>query len=225
MFQKDYLMRMIEQLTLVLAKVMGLKASKEHEEIHRILNEALLDFTGLSEATIAKLGYKDLIRLMGGMGEINTEKCLILAELLKQKADASVGSENSIISYNLYLKSLNIYLETLLSAQDSFLHRNLNMDTVHELVDYFKQFTLPQETLILLFHYYESTQEYGKAEDILLQLLDQNHGNDIGGVYNQGIAFYERLQEKNPEELAQGNLPLDEVREGMEKIRALKGLH
>jgi hypothetical protein len=224
MFQKDYIMRMIEQFTLVLAKIMGLKASQQHEEIHHILNEALHDFTGLSEAAIEKLGYKDLIRLVGGMGEINTEKCLILAELLKQKADVFSGSEDPDKAYDLYLKSLNIYLETLLSSKGSFLHRNLNVDAINELLDYLKPFTLPHETLILLFHYYESTQEYGKAEDILLQLLDQNHSNDIGVVYNEGIAFYERLQEKSPEELAQGNLPLDEVLEGMEKIRALKSI-
>lgn len=74
----------------------------------------------------------------------------------------------------------------------------------------------------MLFHYYESSQEYGKAEDILLQRLDQDHDSHRSVVLDEGIAFYERLQEKSPEELTQGNLPLDEVLEGMAKIRALK---
>lgn len=73
----------------------------------------------------------------------------------------------------------------------------------------------------LLFHYYENIAEYGKAEDVLFEVLDQNVNRNI--VVPLGIAFYERLALKSPDELEKGNLPLHEVLEGMEKIRSLEG--
>jgi hypothetical protein len=42
-------------------------------------------------------------------------------------------------------------------------------------------------------------------------------------MLSEGAAFYERLSKKGPEELEKGNLPIDEVLEGMEKIQNFKG--
>lgn len=218
MFQKDYIMRMIEQFTAVLAKIMGLKSSGETEEAQQVLNEALEQFTGLSEEAIQRLSYNDLINLVGGINEINSKKCIILAELLKVKADIYLDSDNLDKSHNLYLKSLNIYVETILASNGSGKHPNHAV--ISEIINRIKQFSVPYETQNLLFHYYESIAEYGKAENVLFELLAQDIQRDI--VLLEGIAFYERLSGKSPEELEKGNLPMDEVLEGIDQIMALE---
>ena len=215
MFQKDYIMRMIEQLANVLAKVMGFKVSNRIEEIHPVLNEALYDFTGLSEAAIECLSYKDLIDLVSGFDQINPAKCYILAELLKAKADAFASSSELNKSFNLYLKSFNIYAEVLLSNNKSDFEPNYN--TIDETISIIRQFQLPYETQKLRFRYYERVMNYDKAEDVLFELLDQGAYQKI--MLSEGIAFYERLKKVKPEDLEKGNLPLEEVVEGLEKVK------
>jgi len=215
MFQKDYIMRMIEQLANVLAKVMGFKVSNRIEEIHPVLNEALYDFTGLGEAAIEGLSYKDLIDLVSGFDQINPAKCYILAELLKAKADAFASSSELNKSFNLYLKSFNIYAEVLLSNNKSDFEPNYN--TIDETISIIRQFQLPYETQKLRFRYYERVMNYDKAEDVLFELLDQGAYQKI--MLSEGIAFYERLKKVKPEDLEKGNLPLEEVVEGLEKVK------
>jgi len=218
MLQRDYLMRMIEQFSNVLAKVIGLKSADKIEEKQQVLNEALNHFIGLSEATIESLSYRDLINLVSGVKEINPEKCFILAELLKAKADVFASYDDMDKSFNLYLKSFNIYVETMLSNNSSYLEPNYS--TIDQTINTIMQFQIPYETKKLLFHYYERIMKYDKAEDVLFELLNQGTHKNV--ILSEGAAFYERLEQKRPEELEKGNLPIDEVLEGMEKIQGFK---
>jgi hypothetical protein len=63
--------------------------------------------------------------------------------------------------------------------------------------------------------------KYDKAEDVLFELLEQGTHRNI--ILSEGVAFYQRLSKKRLEELEKGNLPIDEVLEGMKKIQSLKG--
>jgi hypothetical protein len=200
---------MIEQFAKVLAAIVGLKASKNIEETQKVLNEALYDFTGLSNETIEKLTYKDLIKLVSGFKEPHVEKCYILAELLKARADIYLSLDDFDRSSDLYLKSFNIYVETMLTSHSSYL--NPNYATIDEIISRLVH-PMPYETQWLLFQYYEKTKKYGKAEDVLY-LLEQEYKE--ARVLSEGIAFYRRLSEKEHGELAQGNLPIDEVKEGL----------
>jgi hypothetical protein len=119
----------------------------------QVLNEALHHFTGLSESTIESLSYRDLINLVSGVKEINPEKCFILAELPKAKADAYATLDDMDKSFNLYLKSFNIYVEVMLLNNSSYLEPNHS--TIAQIINIIKQFPVPYQTQKLLFHYYE----------------------------------------------------------------------
>jgi hypothetical protein len=157
--------------------------------------------------------------LTGCSSEVNPEKCFILAELLKAKADVYASLDDMDKSFNLYLKSFNIYVEVMLSTNSSYLEPNHS--TIDQIINIIKQFQIPYETQKLLFHYYETIMKYDKAEDVLFELIDQGTHRNI--ILSEGAAFYERLSKKSLEELEKGSLPIDEVLEGMEKIQALKG--
>ena len=201
MLQRDYIMRMIAQLSAVLAKVIGLKSADKIEEKQQVLNEALHDFTGLSEATIERLSYRDLINLVGGDKEISPEKCYMLAELLKAKADIYFGLGDMERSFGLYLKSFNIYVKVMLSNNSIYMEPN--QSTIDQTINRIKQFQIPYETQILLFHYYERIMKYDKAEDVLFELLDRDTHRSV--ILSEGVAFYERLKGKSSEELGKGN--------------------
>jgi len=211
MFQKDYIIKMIEQLAMAVAAILGSKSKTKIEECHQMVNEALYDLTGLSEETSLKLYYKDIMRLISGGNELNTEKCLALAEMLKLKAE--VSKDDSARSFNLYLQSFNIFVELTLGQKLQVFNQSLN-----EIIEVIKCYEVPRESHQLLFRYYEFAGQYGRAEDVLFKMIIINNKDEM---VNEGFAFYERLKGKTLLELEDGNLPLAEVIEGLEVYRHL----
>ena len=204
---------MIEQLTIGLAALLSSKSKTKIEECHQMVNGALYDLTGLSEDTFLKLSHKDLISIISGGREINGEKCFALAEMLKLKAD--VSKDDAARSYNLYLKSFNIFVEVVLSQTNK---EHKGHQTINEIICVLRQYKVPDESNLLLFQYYEYTKQYDKAEDVLFKIVTTNKKTKI---VDEGFAFYQRLKGKTSIELEKGNLPLDEVIEGLEVYRHL----
>lgn len=218
MFQKDYFMRMIEQFSLALAKIIGLKIAGKVEESQQTIKDTLKHFTGVSEETVEILTYKDLINIIG---RGSPEKCSIIAELLKQKADIYIVKGDTSAAYNLYLKSFAIYVEVILAGDSEYFENNEHK--VNEIIDILRRFEIPNDSKQLLFQYNEHTKKYAKAEDVLFELLESINYMD-SELLDQGIAFYDRLSKREPRELEEGNLPMDEVLEGQDKLRELKKL-
>lgn len=213
MYQKDYIMKMIAQLSMAIAELLGTKSKTKIKECHQIVNEALYDLTGMSEETLLRLSHKDLINIISGGKEINTEKCFALAEMLKLKAD--VYKNDSMRSMDLYLKSLNIFLELTL-VQGLNVHKS--EQTVKAIIDLIKTYKIPVESYQLIFRYYDFTGQYDKAEDILFKLLKISNTTEI---IDEGFAFYKRLKCKTTMELENGNLPIDEVIDGLAAFKNL----
>ncbi|MHB1652933.1 MAG: DUF6483 family protein [Desulfitobacteriaceae bacterium] len=214
MFRNDYIMKMIQEFSIALAKILGLKAENKIEESQQVLTEALRYFTGMSKEAIEKLSDKDLINLVSGGKEFNIEKCSMLGELLKQQADIYMFEDDISRANNLYLKSFNILVQVIMMGNS--LHLARYSKKVKDLMERIGQFEVPHESKQLLLQYYELTGNYAKAEDILFELLGST--NDKNVLLDQGISFYERLTEKNHKELEEGNLPINEVLEGREKL-------
>jgi hypothetical protein len=70
---------------------------------------------GLNPQTLETLDYKDLMMLISTGGELDKAKNIMLSELLKENADLYDMEGNYVIGNNLYFKSLNIFIEVLLS--------------------------------------------------------------------------------------------------------------
>lgn len=217
MYKKDYIMKMIEQLSIAVAALLGSKSKNKIEECHQIVNEALYDLTGMSEETLLKLSHKDLISIISGGKEINTEKCFALAEMLKLKADVDKGDTGR--SVDLYIKSLNIFIELILAKSS---HGHNSYETINEIVGALKKYKIPKESNQLLFRYYEFIGQYDKAEDVLFKMIVTIN---TGEIVDEGFAFYERLKGKTLVELEDGNLPLDEVIESLDAYRNLLNNH
>jgi hypothetical protein len=216
--EKDYFMKMIEEFTTAIGRIMGLKAENKIEESQEVLSETLKYFTDLSMEVIEALPYEILIHKVSGSRQINTEKYLMLGELLIQQADIYETKGEKTRAKNLYLRSMNILIDSLLNDED--LVSEQSQDRVNELIEKTGWFNVPNKSKLLLFQYYELTKNYAKAEDVLFNLVEANGtSNDI---WAKGIAFYERLINKDQAELEKGNLPIDEVREGLTNLKEYK---
>ncbi|CAA7601336.1 Hypothetical protein DEACI_2002 [Acididesulfobacillus acetoxydans] len=212
--EKDYFMKIVQQFSTAIGRIMGLKAENKIEESQDVLNETLTNFTGLSREVLEVLPYEILIQKVSGSRRTNTEKCLMLAELLSQQADIYEFEGKMSKAKNLYLKSLNIMISVTFDHNDELLEQNREKGS--ELLKKIGKSELPKESKLLLFKYYENVKDYAKAEDVLFELMDADEVND--DLLAQGTAFYKRLVKREPIELEKGNLPLDEVLEGLANL-------
>lgn len=214
MFNKDYIMRMIEQLVRGIALIMGLKDENRLEECADALTDTLRKFYGLNDQSADNLPWRDLMAVASLGGLPDGEKCALLAQLIKEKADLSGLGGNKELAARLYFKALNIYISALIA--DNFLVVAEHTGKIDELVHLVSPYALPAETQLLLLQHYELTGRYGKAEDMLYELMKSQ--DDVHYMLEQGRAFYLRLLGKGDAELANGNLPRNEVEEGLNNL-------
>jgi len=87
---------------------------------------------------------------------------------------------------------------------------NKNIDEIISKLEYYE---LENRIILLTYKYYSQIGLFGKAEDKLYQLLENNY-EIIEEINN----FYKMLLKKDDTELENGNLTRNEIIEAMEKI-------
>ena len=133
---------------------------------------------------------------------------------MKAEGEIHQSQENENESYYCYLKALNLYLEVLSSDTSYDL-----LDPVAEiegLTYKLADYDLPPHTQEMLFRYFERTGRFSQAEDTLEELLAADPGDR--SVVTQGVAFYQRLQQKSDVELQDGNVSRNQVNEGLSRL-------
>lgn len=214
MYQRDYIMRMIEQLGMFLTRILGLKEAEKFDAARMEIDQAGKILLGLDMSLIRVLSDEKIISLLQPTGSLDSGKCLLIAELLREEGGICEcqGKEDEL--YTCYTKSLSLYLEAL--AVNADFRNQEYLSKIDTLIQRLQRFTLPVHVEEKLFHYFEMTGKYAQAENLLFQLLEMNRP----GMLEEGIRFYERLLAKSDNKLEQGNLPREEVEDG---LRVLQG--
>lgn len=202
MSQKDYIVRMIEQLAAYLWNIVFNKKISNYEyaleEIERAYN-SLLNSNGnaikqLDAAAITKANAA------------NSTNIAAIASLLFEEADIleRINGINAV-SAEYYQKAFLLFLAI---KTDQY------TDKLEEIVLKIDPYEIHDETKYHLMMYFEEKGLYGKAEDCLFELIQNNYSN----IVNEGKAFYTRLLEKDDSALEQGNLPRIEIVESLSQL-------
>jgi hypothetical protein len=169
---------------------------------------------GMGAGFIHTASEETLLAFLTSVGELDTEKCWLLATLLKAEGEVHQLQENENDSYYCFLKAVNLYLEVLFTST-SYEHIDPLAEIeglTYKLADY----DLPQHTQEMLFRYFERTGRFSQAEDTLAEMLAANPGDHH--ITTQGIAFYYRLRQKSDAVLRSGNLSRNDVEEGLSRL-------
>lgn len=217
MINKDYILRLAEQMGRTLAILLRLREYNQHEEALISIDNLFLKYLGLTSRFINSLPEERLLQTFSPMGTgiVNTHSCLWAAVLLKAEGDIYEAQENSTESYYRYHKALYLLLAALLhdpGAADADLPIN-----VAELLRKLEEYELSQPIKQQLFAYYEHMGSYAQAEDILFDALET--GEHDPALIEQGEAFYHRLLLKSHADLTAGNFSREEVEEGLAQLR------
>ncbi|KOR82100.1 hypothetical protein AM231_21290 [Paenibacillus solani] len=211
MFRRDYLVRLIEDMTQMIAKVFSLKQERKHTEALWELDELFKRQFRLNSELLRSLSAADIEQLFRNHGYLEADKLQSAARLLEEEASLLLELEREEEAIMLYIKVFQLYLKSALQGADMKLIRL--EERIGLVKEQLKAYALPETAQRDYYAYAEQQGMYAEAENMLYQLLDNGYME-----YDEAISFYERLLLKLPEDLARGGLPLEEVHEGIDEL-------
>jgi len=88
MFQKDYLMRQIQQMVQVIAQVLFHRKNDQYAQALEIIDQSLQDLPGLDEFLRPDLNREEVLAACtDDSGAFNAEKAVVVADVLREKGE------------------------------------------------------------------------------------------------------------------------------------------
>ncbi len=220
MFQRDYIMRMIEQISQMAGTLIGLKQSKQPQQALLHIDELLRRLTGLTSRLLNGLSDSSLLDLLRQGPEGGAGKVVLVAKLLKEEGDFEQMLHGVPHGYSRYCKSLYLYLKAT-EEMDAADRELLRVDEdIAELLRLLHPYELPSAIRAELWPYYSATGRYADAENELFRLLDEGYGGNA--LLGAAISAYARLVGLDDEALQAGGLSLKEAQEALEQLQAMQ---
>jgi hypothetical protein len=157
MTQKDYILRIAEDVGRALAQIIYHQEIRDYQGALTLIDEVFKQTVGAGSGFIHAISEETLLAMLSLLGILNVEKALLIATLLKAEGDIHEDQGNPDAAYDSYLKSLNLFLEILL--RDDKLHDLRVFPQVEELLGKLEAYELPLNTRRLLSQYYEHIGE------------------------------------------------------------------
>jgi len=207
----DYILRIIEQFAAYLWAIVFNKKAQNYDIAIEKIEEAYNGLLNKKGKDIKDLSVIEIIDNNTFKNILENDNIEIIANLLYEEAEIN-ELKNGYNKYSLeyYYKSLKL----LFSLRNGLNTEKYNKK-IYEVLSKLEYYELDNEIVYEMYKYYFQIGLFGKSEDKLYQLLDNNYPNIIEEINN----FYEILLKKEDSVLEIGNLPRSEIMEAIEKIK------
>jgi hypothetical protein len=225
MARRDYILQMFEEIGRALAQIIYQREIKDYKAAHALIDEQLKQTLGVGRGFLLALTDDTLLAMLTTLGTLNADKCWAVATLLKVDGDLYEDQAQETEGYYSYLKACNLFLEALHYGNQS--HEMESVSEIEEVLAKLEDYELPLRTQQLLFWYYDITGRYGKAEDMLFEIVEAGNGEDeneitnedeLDEVWAEAEAFYARLSQKSDKRLEAGNFSRAEIAESLARL-------
>jgi len=213
MLKNDYMKEVENTLRLVTEEVDKNIINGDIEKAKERVNKELKALVGLDIGTVDVFSFDTLDGLISKEMQYNAEKFIAFACLMKLEGQISnkENNENSKIQY--YEKSLDGFYKAYTEDDET---NSKYLDDAVEVASELINFELSLDTDKKIFKIYELAHKLDKAEDTLFYMLRKT--NDDRSMVLEGMRFYNRLKERELDELVLGNLPIEEVEDGISEL-------
>jgi len=214
MFQRDFIMRQIEELMEALIEILHLRRESELDAAQRLISYTAKRLLGFDLDITDSLSTGDLLTFLQHNAVFDTGKSYIIARLLLEQAAIVELEKQELRAYTLREKALLLLLEPVIrdnrfgSVEDHRLIRGI--------VNSLDEDSLPAVLRSRLMDYYEMRGAYDRAEDILL--IAKSRGEQL--LIDKGHGFYLRLSHLQNTVLEKGNFSREEVEDGLKSFPA-----
>ena len=169
MIKEDYILRMVEQLSIAIAKVLKLKEAHQHQEALSMIDQTFQQLFGLNSKTINSLPAESIIELLQLNTPEEAQKCFWIAALIKEQGDIYESQKDFQTSESKYLDSLELYLKGI-ACRDYAIISNY-LPKIKEVADKVKGYSLSDKDRDRFLGYYKEIDNYPEVKDLLLNLL------------------------------------------------------
>lgn len=214
MIREDYIMRQMQQFMRIMAQVIFRKQNEEYKEALAEIQHSGQLFLGLDLNAVHTLTFDALQEALRVKNGQDARHVSLLAELLYHQGDCFAHEQAPDAAHRSYALALDLYLDLFTSGAGVQLP-DLS-PRIDALLDHFDLLVLAPETQRMVFRYFDAVGRYADAEDVLFHLADLHPSAEL---YHDGVAFFERLLRTSYKYLRAGNLPYEEVKEGLAAFR------
>lgn len=208
MFSRDYLIRLIEEMSSVLGKVFGLRQENKLTEAEWEIDDLYQRRFRLSGPLIQKLTPEDLITMFTFNRVLEADRVQGVALLLKEQALIDAARQQADLAAKRRMKALHLLVYAdLYGAPVKWVKTR---EEIAELIAQLHGMPISAALHRLLWTYYENIGNYAKAEDHLFHLRSCEPL-----IRDEGVAFYERLLQLEDPILLAGGLPREELEQGL----------
>ena len=218
MSQRDYILRIAQEFGNALAQVLYNRQIKDYTAAHKLIDEQSKQIFGMGIGFMLSVPDETLLSMLSSFDRLDTEKCWLLAILLKAEGDIYEDQGNVSESYYSSIRSLHLFLEVLLRGTISS-DRSI-VPEIDDLLSRLSNYDLPLRTKSLLFRYFDHTHEYAKAEDLLLEMLEASGSNEE--ILANGVSFYQQLLKKSDASLSADHFTKEKVIKGLLQLEKLR---
>jgi hypothetical protein len=209
MIRRDFVLRSIQQMAQVLARVLHLKDRQEYEQALREVGQGLREFSGSEPGRSPALSLEDWIALCRKHPDSAGGLMLSVADLLAEQGEMFLLDNRPAESMQARWLALGLLIEALLK-EECFVTTAL-VAKVDTLIGQCREGPLPADVVRRLVSYYEARGQFASAEDALYEWLETKDSDAPA----EGVLFYERVAALSDATLANGGFSRPEVSQGL----------
>jgi hypothetical protein len=209
---QDYILRMMQQISLFITGVFRLRKDGDLAAAHDEVLSGYGHLTGLPSSLVHGLSEDDLLTLLSARGAMPVDRCIGLAELLREEGEILLAQDREDDAWPRLVKALRFYLEALAGEGDL---RSADIPGLDEVVALVSWHPVGDGTRSLLLPYLEATGQYDKLENVLNAWMDTEDPD----AQVAATATYQRLLAKSDAELIVGGLTRSEVEHAILELR------
>jgi hypothetical protein len=209
MMQRDFLMRMVQELVDALLRAGALKRRKEYAAALQTIDDILSRLSGPDSGDLA---FARLLDLSAQAGASAREHMTTIADLLSERGELLELQGRAPEAIPSHALALGLYLETMVTGHVSM----EQLEKVERLISVVPPVAMAAPILQRLLGYYEARSMFARGEDLLFDWLERGEENSKAVI----TSFYDRLAARTDAELSAGDLPRAEVEEGRRALMA-----
>jgi hypothetical protein len=212
---------MIEEFIRALTQVRSLRQQERWEEARLALDAECQKLAATGAANLARLSETELLARLAHdqPTSVVRQRLFLIIALLQEAGEIADGQGLPQQARDSRLKALHLLLEA--TADQRAGEHPAFVPGVDALVISLADAPLPERTQVLLMRHYETTGQFGKAEDALFSILEATFHDPASVAF--GLAFYDRILRQTDLALADGNLPRPEAEEGLRELKRITG--
>lgn len=219
MLKNDYMKEVENTLQLVRDDVDKNIANGDIDKAKERVNKELKSLIGLDIKTIDVFSFKSIEELLCKDVQYNSEKFIAFACLMNLEGIIASRENNDNAKISYYEKSLEGFYKAYMEDDDiNTKYLEDAVEAANELSNYELSLDLDRKILRL----YEMANKLDKAEDTIFYMLRKT--NNDGSIILEGMKFYNRLKQRETDELKEGNLPIEEIEDGILELERRLGL-